>query len=260
MEINNSKDKDRLKSLWRQKCELNRDIQHKTQQMKMLINQKNQVNDKLTTTMTDCNNLNNLIEFVEKGKWKKVFEKNIFVVLNSNQFNNKDENNYIPISLSNDENHFKSSIIINEDQINAIKNRIKELHLKTLAKNEGNKQTADAQNQWIEFKRKSDIYQDKFKEMMVLKLSTILPLNSINTLFEESNEQDISKLEREITNKEKEVTKELSYKIADIKTIKREKLEIMKANTLKLAEINEMKNRYQGLIDKIDKDKETSLN
>lgn len=77
VEINNSKDKDRIILLWRRKCELNRDIQNKQQQLKALANQRNQVNEKLTTTLQDCNSLNQTIDFVEKQKWKKVFEKNI---------------------------------------------------------------------------------------------------------------------------------------------------------------------------------------
>jgi len=77
--------------------------------------------------------------------------------------------------------------------------------------------------------------------MMVLKLSTILPLNSINTLFEESNEQELSKIEREIKQKEKEVGKVLSYKVQDIKELKRSKLDLMKDNTALLKQLNEKK-------------------
>lgn len=73
---------------------------------------------------------------------------------------------------------------------------------------------------------------------MVLKLSTILPLNAINTLFEESNEQDLSKLEREIKSKEKEVGKEISFKVNDISKIKKNKQDLMKDNTKLLKMLN----------------------
>jgi len=109
-------------------------------------------------------------------------------------------------------------------------------------------------------KRKSDMNQDKFKEMMVLKLSTILPLSSISTLFEESNEQDLGKLEREIKGKEKEVGKEIVYNVQEIKVLKRKKLDMMKDNTVLIKTLNEKKEEYNSLISKIDKEKETSLN
>lgn len=184
----------------------------------------------------------------------------IQVVLNSSQFQCLDENKYIPLSLTNDENHEKSCILINNDQIENIKHRIEKLKIESEDKNDGSKQIVTAINEYNLSKNNSERYQEKFKEMMVLKLSTILPTHSINTLFEESNEQELSKLEKEIKQKEKDVTKALSYKIKDIKELKKHKLELMKENTSLLKQLNDKKEAYQKLISKIDKEKETSLN
>lgn len=96
--------------------------------------------------------------------------------------------------------------------------------------------------------------------MMVLKLSTNLPLSSISTLFEESNFQDISKLERDIKTKEKEVSKEIVNKNDEIERLRRSKAEMIASITNLLKELNEKKEKYQDLITRIDKEKETSLN
>lgn len=96
--------------------------------------------------------------------------------------------------------------------------------------------------------------------MMVLKLSTNLPLSSISTLFEESNFQDISKLERDIKTKEKEVSKEIVNKNEEIERLRRSKADTIANITNLLKELNEKKEKYQDLITRIDKEKETSLN
>ena len=96
--------------------------------------------------------------------------------------------------------------------------------------------------------------------MMVLKLSTNLPLSSISTLFEESNFQDISKLEREIKTKEKEVSKEIVSKNEEIDRLRRNKADMIATITGLLKELNDKKEKYQDLITRIDKEKETSLN
>jgi len=96
--------------------------------------------------------------------------------------------------------------------------------------------------------------------MMVLKLSTNLPLSSISTLFEESNFQDISKLEREIKTKEKEVSKEIVSKNEEIDRLRRNKADMFATITGLLKELNDKKEKYQDLITRIDKEKETSLN
>jgi len=96
--------------------------------------------------------------------------------------------------------------------------------------------------------------------MMVLKLSTNLPLSSISTLFEESNFQDISKLEREIKTKEKEVSKEIVSKNEEIDRLRRNKADMIANITGLLKELNDKKEKYQDLITRIDKEKETSLN
>lgn len=75
IEINNSKDKDKLHNLWQSKCKLRKEQQNKLQHQKTLLNQRNQINEKLTTTMTDCNLLNTHIDNFEKVKWKKIYEK-----------------------------------------------------------------------------------------------------------------------------------------------------------------------------------------
>jgi len=95
---------------------------------------------------------------------------------------------------------------------------------------------------------------------MVLKLSTNLPLSSISTLFEESNFQDISKLEREIKTKEKEVSKEIVSKNEEIDRLRRNKADMIANITGLLKELNDKKEKYQDLITRIDKEKETSLN
>jgi len=95
---------------------------------------------------------------------------------------------------------------------------------------------------------------------MVLKLSTNLPLSSISTLFEESNFQDISKLEREIKTKEKEVSKEIVSKNEDIERLRRTKADMIGLITGLLKDLNDKKEKYQDLITRIDKEKETSLN
>lgn len=95
---------------------------------------------------------------------------------------------------------------------------------------------------------------------MVLKLSTNLPLSSISTLFEESNFQDISKLERDIKTKEKEVSKEIVNKNEEIERLRRSKADTIANITNLLKELNEKKEKYQDLITRIDKEKETSLN
>jgi len=95
---------------------------------------------------------------------------------------------------------------------------------------------------------------------MVLKLSTNLPLSSISTLFEESNFQDISKLEREIKTKEKEVSKEIVSKNEEIDRLRRNKADMIANITGLLKELNDKKEKYQDLIPRIDKEKETSLN
>jgi len=73
---------------------------------------------------------------------------------------------------------------------------------------------------------------------MVLKLSTVLFESSISILFEESNQVDLSKLEREIKNKENEVTKEITNKVANIDKLKRQKLELINDNTNMLKQLN----------------------
>jgi len=259
-EITISKEKDRLQALWKQKCELRKEIQQKTQHVKSLTNQRNQVNEKMQNTLIECNTLNQTIEYVEKQKWKKIFEKLIYIVLDSIQLRNVNEiDNQITTSITTDDSERKSCILINNNQIEGLKQKIEELKQKSSTQIDKDKER-EAINQANEFKRKAESYSDKFKEMMVLKLSTILPLNAIDSLFEESTEQDLSKLEKEIKDRENEVSKEINIRNKDLKTLNKIKLELMKDNTLLLKELNEKKEEYQVLISKIEKEKETSLN
>lgn len=131
----------------------------------------------------------------------------------------------------------------------------KESEKKDLTKN-----IEEAKNRSIYDQRKAKEYKEKFNEMMVLKLSTNLPLSSISTLFEESNFQDISKLEREIKNKEKEVSKEIISKNEDIDRLRRNKADMVGTITGLLKDLNDKKEKYQELITRIEKEKETSLN
>lgn len=146
-EMNQSKERELLIAMWKQKCENLREQKSKEQQLKAQSTQRNQVNEKLTATMNDCNKLNNDIEVSEKQKWKRIQEKIIYVVLNSSQFQCLDENKYIPLSLSNDENHEKSCILINTDQIENIKHRIEKLKIESEDKNDGSKQIVSAINE-----------------------------------------------------------------------------------------------------------------
>jgi len=257
-EIGTSKEKDRLNVLWKQKCELRKEIQQKTQHVKSLTNQRNQVNEKMQNTLVECNTLNQTIEYVEKQKWKKIFEKLIYVVLDSTQLHNIVDNQ-ITTSITTDDSERKSCILINNQQIEGLRLKIEELKQRSSIQIDKDKER-EAINQANEFKRKAESYSDKFKEMMVLKLSTILPLNAIDSLFEESTEQDLSKLEKEIKDRENEVSKEINIRNKDLKQLNKIKLELMKDNTLLLKELNEKKEEYQLLINKIEKEKETSLN
>jgi uncharacterized protein YlxW (UPF0749 family) len=72
IEINNSKDKDKLNQLWKQKCELRREQQVKIHQQKQLITNKSNINEKLQTTLNECNQLNETIDSFEKQKWKRI--------------------------------------------------------------------------------------------------------------------------------------------------------------------------------------------
>jgi len=72
IEINNSKDKDKLNQLWKQKCELRREQQVKIHQQKQLMTNKSNINEKLQTTLNECNQLNDTIDAFEKQKWKRI--------------------------------------------------------------------------------------------------------------------------------------------------------------------------------------------
>jgi len=72
IEINNSKDKDKLNQLWKQKCELRREQQVKIHQQKQLQTNKSNINEKLQTTLNECNMLNDTIDSFEKQKWKRI--------------------------------------------------------------------------------------------------------------------------------------------------------------------------------------------
>jgi len=61
-------------------------------------------------------------------------------VLNSSQFEILDEHRHIPLSLTCDDNHERSCILINEDQIDKINGRIEKLKLESEDTNDGHKQ------------------------------------------------------------------------------------------------------------------------
>ena len=87
----------------------------------------------------------------------------------------------------------------------------KESEKKDLTKN-----IEEAKNKSIDDQRKAKECKQKFTEIMVLKLSSNLPLSYISTLFEESVFTDISKPEREVKTKEMEVNKEIVSQNEDI--------------------------------------------
>jgi len=195
----------------------------------------------------------------------------MFLVLNTRQFTiledtvkdgkgiNSEKDRQLIQSLNNDHNHEQSAIIINQGQLDYLKLRI-DLLKKESEKKDLTKNIEEAKNRSIYDQRKAKEYKEKFNEMMVLKLSTNLPLSSISTLFEESNFQDISKLEREIKTKEKEVSKEIVSKNEDIERLRRTKADMIGTITGLLKDLNDKKEKYQDLITRIDKEKETSLN
>jgi hypothetical protein len=120
IEINNSKDKDKLNQLWKQKCELRREQQVKIHQQKQLLTNKSNINEKLQTTLSECNQLNDTIDLFEKQKWRRIYEKNMFLVLNTRQFTTLEEDTkdkQLIQSLNNEKNHEQSAIIINQSQL-----------------------------------------------------------------------------------------------------------------------------------------------
>lgn len=119
-EINNSKDNDKLNQLWKQKCELRREQQVKIHQQKQLLTNKSNINEKLQTTLSECNQLNDTIDLFEKQKWRRIYEKNMFLVLNTRQFTTLEEDTkdkQLIQSLNNEKNHEQSAIIINQSQL-----------------------------------------------------------------------------------------------------------------------------------------------
>ena len=147
----------------------------------------------------------------------------MFLVLNSRQFNLMEDSGkaggemdrQLMQSLNNYQNHEQSAIIINLSQLYLLKYRIDLLKMES-DKKDLTKNIEEAKNKSIYDQRKAKECKEKFNEIMVLKLSTNLPLSYISTLFEESNFTDISKSERRVKTKEMEVNKEIVSQNEDI--------------------------------------------